>query len=54
MTDTFIQSNFSPGLKELYHGKVRDVYIFDDLLIVVAPEQISAIDVMPEAILYKA
>ncbi len=44
-----------PGQKDVYHGKVRDVYnINDDLLIMVASDRISAFDVvLPRAIPYK-
>lgn len=41
--------------KEVYHGKVRDVYnINDELLVMVATDRISAFDVvLPEGIPYK-
>ena len=41
--------------KSLYHGKVRDVYnIGDDLLVMVATDRISALDViLPKGIPYK-
>ncbi len=44
-----------PGQKNVYHGKVRDVYsIGDDKLIMVATDRISAFDVvLPEGIPYK-
>jgi len=44
-----------PGQKDVYHGKVRDVYnINDELLIMVASDRISAFDVvLPRAIPYK-
>jgi len=44
-----------PGLKNLYIGKVRDVYNIDDeLLIMVTSDRISAFDVvLPRAIPYK-
>ena len=44
-----------PGLKSVYHGKVRDVYnINDEKLIMVATDRISAFDVvLPEGIPYK-
>jgi phosphoribosylaminoimidazole-succinocarboxamide synthase len=36
-----------PGQKEVYHGKVRDVYnINDDLMVMVATDRISAFDVV--------
>lgn len=46
--------NFS-GQKNVYHGKVRDVYnINDDVLVMVATDRISAFDViLPEGIPYK-
>ncbi len=49
---TVLQTNFSfPGQKSLYHGKVRDVYQVDDLLIMVASDRISAFDhVLPKPI----
>lgn len=44
-----------PGQKNLYKGKVRDVYnINDDLLVMVASDRISAFDVvLPEGIPFK-
>jgi phosphoribosylaminoimidazole-succinocarboxamide synthase len=44
-----------PGLKDIYHGKVRDVYnINDELLVMIATDRISAFDVvLPRAIPYK-
>lgn len=44
-----------PGQKNVYHGKVRDVYsINDDLLVMVATDRISAFDViLPKGIPYK-
>ena len=44
-----------PGLKSVYHGKVRDVYnIDDDLMVMVATDRISAFDVvLPRGIPYK-
>ncbi|MDR1097428.1 MAG: phosphoribosylaminoimidazolesuccinocarboxamide synthase [Tannerella sp.] len=44
-----------PGQKNVYHGKVRDVYnINDDRLVMVATDRISAFDVvLPEGIPYK-
>ncbi|NJN26369.1 MAG: phosphoribosylaminoimidazolesuccinocarboxamide synthase [Cyclobacteriaceae bacterium] len=49
------ETNFNfPGQKDLYRGKVRDVYFFDDKLVMVASDRISAFDVvLPEAIPYK-
>jgi phosphoribosylaminoimidazole-succinocarboxamide synthase len=51
---TRTQFNF-PGQKDLYTGKVRDVYnIKDELLIMVTSDRISAFDVvLPRAIPYK-
>ena len=49
-------TNFSfPGLKDLYHGKVRDVYnIADKYLVMVVSDRISAFDVVqPKGIPYK-
>jgi phosphoribosylaminoimidazole-succinocarboxamide synthase len=44
-----------PGLKDLYVGKVRDVYnINDDLLVMIVSDRISAFDVvLPEGIPFK-
>ncbi len=44
-----------PGLKSVYHGKVRDVYdIDDDLMVMVATDRISAFDVvLPKGIPFK-
>ena len=43
-----------PNQISRYHGKVRDVYHFEDKLVVVASDRISAFDViLPEAIPYK-
>ncbi len=44
-----------PGQKNLYHGKVRDVYnIDDDILVMVTTDRISAFDVvLPRPIPYK-
>ncbi len=44
-----------PGLKSVYHGKVRDVYNIDDeLMVMVATDRISAFDVvLPKGIPYK-
>ncbi|MDR2145531.1 MAG: phosphoribosylaminoimidazolesuccinocarboxamide synthase [Tannerella sp.] len=50
------QTDFNfPGLKGIYHGKVRDVYnINDETLVMVATDRISAFDVvLPEGIPYK-
>jgi phosphoribosylaminoimidazole-succinocarboxamide synthase len=44
-----------PGQKNIYHGKVRDVYsIQDDYMVMIATDRISAFDViLPKAIPYK-
>lgn len=44
-----------PGQTDVYHGKVRDVYILEnDLLVMVASDRISAFDViLPKTIPYK-
>lgn len=48
-------SNFSfPNQTNFYKGKVRDVYSFENLLVMVASDRISAFDVvLPEAIPFK-
>lgn len=48
-------TNFNfPGQKSLYKGKVRDVYGFEDILLMVATDRISAFDVvLPRPIPYK-
>lgn len=52
---TLRQTHFTfDGLKNLYHGKVRDVYAFEDLIILVATDRISAFDhILPKAIPFK-
>jgi phosphoribosylaminoimidazole-succinocarboxamide synthase len=43
-----------PGQTALFHGKVRDVYTINDLLLMVATDRISAFDVvLPKGISYK-
>jgi phosphoribosylaminoimidazole-succinocarboxamide synthase len=43
-----------PGQTEFYRGKVRDVYFFDDKLIAIASDRISAFDVvLPRPIPFK-
>ena len=44
-----------PGLKSVYHGKVRDVYNIDDnIMVMVATDRISAFDVvLPKGIPFK-
>ncbi|PLW96214.1 MAG: phosphoribosylaminoimidazolesuccinocarboxamide synthase [Marinilabiliales bacterium] len=56
MNEAIIRTDFEfPGQKDVYHGKVRDVYnIKDELLVMVASDRISAFDiVLPRAIPYK-
>lgn len=56
MDSVLIKTNFSfPGQKNLYKGKVRDVYNIDDqYLVMVASDRISAFDVvLPRGIPYK-
>ncbi len=56
MQNAIIRTDFTfPGLKNLYIGKVRDVYNIDDeLLIMVTSDRISAFDVvLPRAIPFK-
>lgn len=55
-TETIIRTDFKfPGLKNVYRGKVRDVYnINDELLVMIATDRISAFDVvLPRGIPYK-
>jgi phosphoribosylaminoimidazole-succinocarboxamide synthase len=49
------QTNFQfPGQTAFYRGKVRDVYMFEDRLVMVASDRISAFDViLPRPIPYK-
>lgn len=56
MNEAIIRTDFDfPGQKNVYHGKVRDVYnINDELLVMVASDRISAFDVvLPRAIPFK-
>ena len=56
MSNALISTDFSfPKQKNVYHGKVRDVYnIAGELLIMVASDRISAFDVvLPKGIPYK-
>ncbi len=56
MSKSIIKTDFNfPGLKDVYHGKVRDVYnINDELLVMIASDRISAFDVvLPVGIPYK-
>lgn len=56
MNEAIIRTDFKfPGQRDVYHGKVRDVYnINDELLVMVASDRISAFDiVLPRAIPFK-
>lgn len=56
MNNTIIATHFNfPGQKNVYHGKVREVYTLqDNLLLMVATDRLSAFDVvMPKGIPYK-
>lgn len=56
MAKTLVHTDFNfKGQKNVYHGKVRDVYdINDDLLVMVATDRISAFDViLPKGIPFK-
>ena len=56
MSNALTKTDFNfPGLKNVYHGKVRDVYnINDDFLVMVVSDRISAFDVvLPKGIPYK-
>ena len=56
MSQAITKSNFNfPGQKDVYHGKVREVYnIDDDYLLMVVTDRISAFDVvLPRGIPYK-
>ena len=56
MSRTITDTNFSfPGQKSVYKGKVREVYRFEnDLLVIVATDRLSAFDVvMPKGIPFK-
>lgn len=52
---TIDQTNYQfPNQTGFYRGKVRDVYAFDDYLVMIASDRISAFDVvLPRAIPYK-
>jgi len=52
---TIDQTNYHfPNQTGFYRGKVRDVYAFDDYLVMIASDRISAFDVvLPRAIPYK-
>ena len=56
MSNTITNSQFNfPGQKNIYHGKVREVYtIENDLLVMIATDRLSAFDVvLPKGIPYK-
>ncbi|WP_057936088.1 phosphoribosylaminoimidazolesuccinocarboxamide synthase [Algoriphagus resistens] len=55
MSNAIKETNFHfPGQQGFYKGKVRDVYMFDKELVVVASDRISAFDVvLPRPIPYK-
>ena len=55
MTEGIKQTDFNfPGQQDFYRGKVRDVYFFEDQLIMIASDRISAFDVvLPRAIPFK-
>ena len=53
--DAIKETNFEfPGMTGFYKGKVRDVYYFDNKILVVVSDRISAFDhILPRAIPYK-
>ena len=56
MSNTIVSTDFNfPGQKDVYRGKVREVYsLNNDLLVMVATDRLSAFDViMPKGIPYK-
>ena len=56
MNKTITNTKFNfPGQKNIYHGKVREVYTLEnDLLLMIATDRLSAFDVvMPKGIPYK-
>ncbi|RTE53199.1 phosphoribosylaminoimidazolesuccinocarboxamide synthase [Arenibacter aquaticus] len=56
MSNTIIDTNFNfPGQKNVYKGKVREVYhLENDILVMIATDRLSAFDVvMPKGIPYK-
>ncbi|OAB77303.1 phosphoribosylaminoimidazolesuccinocarboxamide synthase [Cochleicola gelatinilyticus] len=56
MSNTITKTNFNfPGQKDVYHGKVREVYTLEnDVLVMIATDRLSAFDVvMPKGIPYK-
>jgi len=52
---TITSTNFQfPNQQSVYHGKVRDVYFFQDKIAVIASDRISAFDfILPKPIPYK-
>ncbi|OEK05156.1 phosphoribosylaminoimidazolesuccinocarboxamide synthase [Roseivirga misakiensis] len=55
MTEGIKETHFKfPNQTNFYRGKVRDIYFFEDLLVMVASDRISAFDViLPVAIPFK-
>lgn len=55
MIEGIKETNFQfPNQQDFYRGKVRDIYYFSDLLVMVASDRISAFDVvLPKAIPFK-
>ena len=56
MSNTITNSQFNfPGQKDVYHGKVREVYTLENnILLMIATDRLSAFDVvMPKGIPYK-
>ena len=56
MSNTITNNQFTfPGQKNVYHGKVREVYTLEnDILLMIASDRLSAFDVvMPKGIPYK-
>ncbi len=55
MIEGIKETNFQfPNQEDFYRGKVRDIYYFSDLLVMVASDRISAFDVvLPKAIPFK-
>jgi phosphoribosylaminoimidazole-succinocarboxamide synthase len=53
--NTIFTTNFKfPGQKNLYHGKVRDVYDLGDKLAIITTDRVSAFDIiLPKPIPYK-
>lgn len=55
MIEGIKETNFQfPNQQDFYRGKVRDIYYFSDLLVMVASDRLSAFDVvLPKAIPFK-